>query len=270
MVNEDLISQLNKLDKKFTLEMLHNEMELFLYPETVGWNLVAFPAKKGEPFNSDNLATVNKPYFMSDTFFSNYLVEAEQRWGDKRAKGLTRRIDWRLHVYVSIALSSIARRPESPIAEFGVGSGYMMAALLKAIHSLGIKPPQIYLFDNFALTINDENRSKFPGYANDHGRETIEYFSKYRNVKFIIGDLPNSLSQYDLPAEDFSFVSIDLNSAQVEASVLSIFESARHSTFLFDDSLNPFALDQFLVHKEFAMCQSRPLMELPTGQAVIL
>jgi hypothetical protein len=58
----------------------HNGVNILNYPEK-SWSLVPFPNQKGDVFNADNLATVNRHTFVSDPKFLAAKYAGESRWG---------------------------------------------------------------------------------------------------------------------------------------------------------------------------------------------
>ncbi len=77
-----------------TIKILkHNGVNLLEYPEK-SWSFVPFPDQKGDVFNADNLATVNRHNFLRCPKFMAAKYAAESRWGG----GNVRDISWRLHI----------------------------------------------------------------------------------------------------------------------------------------------------------------------------
>ena len=58
----------------------HNGVNILDYPDK-SWSLVPFPGQKGEVFNADNCATVNRHVFINDPKFLAAKHAAESRWG---------------------------------------------------------------------------------------------------------------------------------------------------------------------------------------------
>lgn len=235
----------------------HNGVHPLDYPES-GWFLVPFPASKGIPFNSDNLATVNDYSFTEDHNFQALQSVAKSRW-----KEGTRDISWRLHVFLWAIETATTRSPESDIVELGTGQGFMAAASCQRIAQLGAFSGRFFLFDTFER----EDQSLF--YYSDDVEEVRSYFERFDFVRVIEGRLPASLRLAD--PKRISFLHVDLNSASAEDASLDEISPLLEegALVLFDDAGNPGCQDQLDVAKNFAGSRKRPLLQLPTGQALL-
>ena len=240
----------------------HNGVELAEYPED-RWTLVPFPAAKGNPFNADNLATVNDHSFLEDPRFVRARSAAESRWADG-----SRDISWRLHVMLWAVDLALRLRPSCDVLELGVGLGYMAAGICRWFEldaqvatADALRPSSITLIDRFT---NPEG--KFP-YA-DGDEDVRRYFSRFGAVHVVKGDLPEALGE--VRAASVGFLHVDLNSADAEAASLRRLSPDLRSpcVVLFDDSGNPFCEDQLRVHRSFAASRGAELLQLPTGQAL--
>lgn len=272
----------HKKDYKINLDILtkaidmnikihpHNGVSIFEYPE-ISWNLIPFPEQKGEPFNSDNLATVNRHNFLKDKKFKDAKEEAERRWG---TPGVVRDIAWRLH-FALWAFGLAYKKDEIPgiYIEAGTGKGYMAAAICQFYFKGKESNNNFYLFDNFSkhLEINGIIQKSPAEFAyTDDALEVKEYFSRYKNIEIICGELPNSLDI--LRGEPIHFLHLDLNNPIVEKKVLNsllpLFKSG--SVILLDDYGGPRGEPQAKVHEEFANKNKKQILNSPTGQGLII
>jgi hypothetical protein len=236
----------------------HNGVHPSSYPDS-DWYIVPFPASKGYPFNSDNLATVNDYSFVQNIDFQAARSEGESRW-----VGGSRDISWRLHVFLWAIETAVSNFPELDVVEFGTGQGYMAAASCPRIATRSAFTGRFFLFDTFER--NDE--SLF--YYSDDVNEVRSYFSKFPFVQVIEGQLPATVESSGI--RQVSFLHVDLNSAEgEEASLRSISPLlADGALVLFDDAGNPGCQNQLEVARNFALSRDRSLLQLPTGQALLL
>jgi hypothetical protein len=250
----------------------HNGVSIKDYPES-DWFLVPFPSQKGIPFNSDNLATVNRSSFLNDPYFQKSRKVAEARWSNTEK---VRNITWRLHVFlwaVSQGLKN-SNANDSIFVECGTGKGFMAAAATD-FFSWGSKLPKFYLIDSFVSfypNLNGdqkENGQKLFVYA-ESDVEVRDYFSKYDNVQLVKGLIPNCL--IDLPTnKKIKFLHLDLNHFKAERDALEFLKDFFDdgAVILFDDFGGPGGDMQAEVHEQFARINGKSLLQLPTGQALI-
>ena len=139
-----------------------------------------------------------------------------------------------------------------------------------------------FLMDSFSPDWQGENQRAWqareisrtegsqPWYYADGSADVREYFSAFPGVEVIEGLLPETL---DLTGSSpIAFAHIDLNSASAEESCLSAIRSRLKvgSVLLFDDSTNPGCEEQLKVHRIFADSLGSYLLELPTGQSILV
>jgi O-methyltransferase len=249
----------------------HNGISLFNYPEKK-WNLVPFPLQKGDIFNADNLATVNRHEFLNDGNFIKARNAAESRWGFQKK---VRDISWRLHVILwAFGLALQNRKMNGSIfVECGTGRGYMAAGIAE-FHHLNDKSPLFYLIDTFTpdlvLTTGESISSPAHFAYSDDDAEVKQYFKRYSNIKIIKGLIPEVLNQ--LPKSPIGFLHIDLNNADAESAALQYLMGrlVSGSVIVFDDYGGVGGNEQAIVHEKFASLAHKNLLVLPTGQAVLI
>lgn len=269
-----LLNIFSKNIKQFTL-LNHNGIPLDDYPET-NWYLIPFPEQKGIPFNSDNLATVNRHKFLDDSKFRNALYTSEKRWKNDQLDSV-RDISWRLHIMlwaVSLALNDVDEDNEI-FVECGTGKGYMAAGICNYFDWSAGKP-YFYLVDSFISTMPENDGSqvatgkKLFVYA-DGDKEVRSYFSSYDKIKILTGIIPEVLEE--LPEnKHIKFLHIDLNSQSAEFSALEYlkFKFTKGTVILFDDYGGYGGEEQALLHEKFAIEYKKSLLVLPTGQALLV
>lgn len=258
----------------FTLKK-HNNVSVDNYPEK-NWYLIPFPFQKGLPFNSDNLATVNRFNFIYDFRFINSRSVAENRWKTKN-EDLVRDISWRFHVAlwsISVALKNIKSQDEI-FVECGTGKGYMAAGIFDYF-KWGNDKPCFYLIDSFKSTMPNEdgsqtkNGNKLFVYA-DGDKDVRDYFSRYSKTKIITGFIPSVLVELPIDSK-IKFLHLDLNSALAEELALNSLKNrfVNGTVILFDDYGGPGGENQAMIHEQFAEQNDKFLLALPTGQALII
>lgn len=269
-----LLGVFSKKTKHFIL-LNHNGIDVDEYPET-DWYLIPFPKQKGIPFNSDNLATVNRHKFLDDKKFKDALFTSENRWIINDSDTV-RDISWRLHIMlwaVSLALNEIDLENEI-FVECGTGKGYMAAGICNYFDWNGEKP-DFYLIDSFISTMPGIDGSQVASgkklfvYA-DGDEEVRNYFSTFHKIKILTGIIPHVLKE--IPEKKrIKFLHIDLNSFNAEYSALENLKSrfSKGTVILFDDYGGFGGEDQALLHENFANEFGRPLLVLPTGQALLV
>jgi hypothetical protein len=250
----------------------HNGINILDYPEN-SWSLVPFPNQKGSIFNFDNLSTCNRHSFIFDESFLKAKEFAENRW--KINESQVRDISWRLHVMLWAIDCALSKLNEGDIfVECGTGKGYMASAICD-FYKWGFDKPDFYLIDSFLKTMPNEfgnqveNGNELFVYA-DGDCEVRDYFSKYESVFILTGLIPRILTS--LPDKPIRFIHIDLNSKIAEASVLEnlVSKFQQGTVILFDDFGGPGGSEQALFHEEFAKTNNKYLLQIPTGQGLII
>jgi hypothetical protein len=139
-----------------------------------------------------------------------------------------------------------------------------------------------FLMDSFAPGWQGENQEAWkvreitsaegaePWYYANGSADVKEYFAAFPRVAVVEGLLPQTLKLTG--KSKITFAHVDLNSASAEESCLSTIRSRLKtgSVLLFDDSTNPGCEEQLQVHREFASSLGIYLLELPTGQSIMV
>jgi hypothetical protein len=254
----------------------HNELSVTDY-NSDEWVLAPFPAEKEPVYVADNLATASLSTFRDLHDFQRGKASADSRWGAE--PGQNRDISWRLHVAIWCANLALARADSNCcFVELGTGRGYMAAGILSATSwesvasELGL---EFYLMDTFLPHWQEENaelnaRGSDPFYYANGAEEVSRYFSQYSGVNVVEGLLPESLSATGTAR--IAFLHVDLNSAKFETLSLHALRNRLDSgsVVLFDDSTNPGCHDQLKAHRIFAESLGTKLLELPTGQSLMI
>jgi len=250
----------------------HNGVSIEDYPDKK-WKLVPFPSQKGDIYNADNLATVNRHDFTNCMLFANARKSAEKRWG---TPGNVRDISWRLHVLLWAFGNANKEVSQGEIAiELGTGKGYMAAAICEYFNSnIDKKMMPLYLFDVFSKNLELANGESIKSPAQfaytDQYSEVVEYFKDSEFVKVVRGLIPEVLTTVD--KRKIGFLHLDLNNAESEKLALEYLAAKfiKGAIILLDDYGGPFGEAQAIAHKNFATVHGRSILELPTGQGLII
>jgi hypothetical protein len=189
-------------------------------------------------------------------------------------------IAWRLHTLVWAARST--RGLPGDFVECGVFKGDMSWVVANIV-DFAKEDRVFYLYDSFeGFSPQYSSKDDFPlnpeylEYANkfyqlpDLFEQVQERFKEFPNVKVIKGFLPDSLSQ--AAPERIAYLHLDLNSPVAEVSTLEIlFDRVVTGGIVILDDYGWFEfLKQKRAADEFMQSRGYSLLELPTGQGVVV
>ena len=140
-------------------------------------------------------------------------------------------------------------------------------------------PKTFYLHDTFSgpaeqFSSPEERRKwsrhehlKDPGQLVKRVRQT---FAPYPNVRIVQGAVPESFAQ--AVPERIAYLHIDMNSAQAEVKALEhLFDRVSPGGMIVLDDFGWLCnLDQTLAEQQFFKSRNHPILELPTGQGLVL
>lgn len=256
--------------------LAHNGFDVNNY-NSDEWLLAPFPVAKAPIYVADNLATSNLSSFRDLLQFQKAKSSADSRWSDDGE--VQRDISWRLHVAIWCASVALGQSKKGELfLELGTGRGYVAAGVLDAIDWKGNgakKALRFFLMDTYLPEWQGENATRNshepqPFYYANGPQDVKNYFSNFPGVEVVQGSLPESLAETGLGT--VAFVHVDLKSAESEKSSLEAIRPRLRagSIVLFDDSTNPGCQSQLDVHRSFAESFGAVLLELPTGQSVLV
>jgi len=132
------------------------------------------------------------------------------------------------------------------------------------LESLGV---DLYLYDTFDAPPDSE---PFPKHSDNLFDEVKRRFTNKTNVFLIKGILPSSLKENH--PKRISFAHIDLNNAEAEIGVLEFIydKLVKGGIILFDDYGWAAYKDQMQAEKEFLEDKGQKILELPTGQGLVI
>ncbi|MBW4694587.1 MAG: TylF/MycF family methyltransferase [Lyngbya sp. HA4199-MV5] len=182
---------------------------------------------------------------------------------------------WRLHVLTWAA--SNALHVEGDFVECGVFHGFSSAVICKYLEFERLERA-FYLYDTFnglpQETSTEEERTGNARYDADD-REALfsqvkNTFSPYPNVQIIQGIVPYSFAEG--APEKISYLHIDMNSVQAEILALEhLFDRVSVGGFIVLDDFGWLAnRNQMLAETEFMQQRKHQILELPTGQGLII
>lgn len=178
---------------------------------------------------------------------------------------------WRLHVLCWSALNSL--RVQGDFVECGVFQGFCSAVATRYL-DFGSRDKQWYLYDTFTGIPPDHLN---PGHQNPpyYEQEGLyeacrQRFAAYPNVHVIQGRVPEVLRER--APQKVAFMHIDMNSAAAEMGALEFFweRLMPGAVIVLDDYGWRGYRAQKLAEDPFFAARGRQVLELPTGQGLVL
>lgn len=219
----------------------------------------------GKTFAGDMLITFNRNMsFLDDAKFM-------AAFDPNVTNPVERTLIWRLHVLCWNALNSL--RVAGDFVECGVFQGFCSAVAARYL-DFGSVDKQWYLYDTFSGIPPDQLN---PGHRNSPDFEIPgQYeacrarFSAYRNVHVVQGRVPEVLRER--APEKVAFLHIDMNSAAAELAALEFFweRLSPGAAIVLDDYGWRGYRAQKLAEDPFFAARGRQVLELPTGQGLVL
>jgi O-methyltransferase len=181
---------------------------------------------------------------------------------------------WRLHTLAWAAKNAL--NVEGDFVECGVFKGFCSSVLLKYLDFQDL-PRQAYLYDTFeglpekTSTEKERRDWDYTKYdPEDIYNGVREKFSGYRNVKIVRGIVPDTFN-VAVP-EKIAFLHIDMNSEKAEMLALEhLFDKVTPGGIIvFDDFGWTSNVNQMRSELAFMNERGHPVLELPTGQGVVI
>jgi O-methyltransferase len=181
---------------------------------------------------------------------------------------------WRLHTLVWAAKNAL--NVEGDFVECGVFKGFCSEVILKYLDFQSL-PRQAYLYDTFEglpeKTSTEQERRAWDYTIYDPEAiysDVRDKFSKYKNVSIVRGIVPDSFE--DAVPEKIAFLHIDMNSEKAEMLALEhLFDKVTPGGFIvFDDFGWTCNVNQMSAELAFMKERSHPVLELPTGQGLVI
>jgi O-methyltransferase len=216
-------------------------------------------------FAGDMLITFNRNWsFFEDAKFM-------QAFNGSVINEVEKTLVWRLHVLCWCALNSL--RVAGDFVECGVFQGFCSSVAIRYL-DFGERDKQWYLYDTFSGTPPDQvdpGHQSSPDYEQPGIYETVvQRFAGLRNVHVVRGKVPDVLRTR--APETVAFLHLDMNSAAAETGALEFFweRLSPGATILLDDYGWSGYRAQKLAEDPFFAARGRQVLELPTGQGMVL
>ena len=222
-------------------------------PKTINVNSEDAPV-----FAADNMITISKiTGFLKEDKFVDL---ANKYFHDDE---LHSSIIWRIHI-LAWAMNS-CKNLEGDMIEFGCYDA-KVAEFLIEYNDLNEVNKTFYLYDIFDNPPTEKGEKHSPELYD----EVSSRLSKYNFVKIVKGLLPESFKK-DMP-DKLSFVHMDLNSAETEIALLELFfdKIVEGGILMLDDYATMGYENQYFSEKEFFNNRNYSVVELPTGQGIVI
>jgi hypothetical protein len=227
------------------------------------------------PYEHDGLYSVHNHDFMADPQYQ----AAYQR--GVQATGADYQWYWRVHMGLWAARS--AARVEGDFVECGVNLGFLSSAIMKLL-DWDTTGRTFFLLDTFsgldarfvADTERDGGAIEWNAMALESGLYTNslakveQNFSEWRNKRFVVGSIPETLPQ--VTAQKVAFMHIDMNCSPPEVAAIDCLwpRIQTGGIVLLDD----YGYHGFQPQKEgmdaWARQNGVPIASLPTGQGLMV
>jgi O-methyltransferase len=223
-------------------------------------------------FNEDGMATAhNSDFTKSHKFIEAYrLGEETESWGPVGRPPLR----WR--VFNACTLAKYALRVPGDFVECGTNKGAVATAIISYTNFEKAKK-KFYLLDTyegFDQSVLSETESALINssafrYADCYA-QVKAHFKQYSFVEIIKGSVPSTLPQ--VHSDKIAFLHLDMNCALPERKAIEYFwdKITPGGVVLLDDYGWEYHEEQKATLDEFALTKGIEVVEMPTGQGLIL
>jgi O-methyltransferase len=216
-------------------------------------------------FSGDMLITFNRNmgFFEDAKFMDAFNASVEYPF--------EKTLVWRLHVLCWCAQNGLRR--EGDFVECGVFRGLSTSVAARYLE-FGARDKQWYLYDTFAGIPRDQlnaGHESPPEYAMEGLYDLCRRrFAPYPNVQVVQGRIPEVLRER--APDKVAFLHLDMNSAAAEVAALEFFweRLAPGALVLLDDYGWRGYRAQKLAEDPFFAARGRQVLELPTGQGIVM
>lgn len=180
---------------------------------------------------------------------------------------------WRLHVYTWCRAQAL--RIDGDLVECGVHMGLYSLVMMQALN-FAASGRDMFLYDTFEGLAEGyssaQERAQVEGVYDipDWEQSVRESFSSFPNAKVIKGSVPEVLP--DTAPDTVAFLHLDMNAATAEVAALDFFRPrlSRGAIVLLDDFGRSENHEIGAAHNAWAEAEGRRILELPTGQGLVL
>lgn len=227
-------------------------------------SIISINTKDSQTFMADEMIVFSRSLdFLREEKFINTVNDAigEEEDSYKKAQSA---IIWRRHILTWAGEHS--KHLDGEFCDFGCYDG-IGSKIVNDYCELDSFNKKLFIYDNFDTPPDSE---PFPKHSPLLSKEVEERFENSKNVKVIKGILPESLK--DNCPKKIAFAHIDLNNMPAEIAVLEyIYDRiVTGGIIILDDYGWSAYRDQQKEEKNFFKKRKLKIMELPTGQGIIL
>ena len=180
---------------------------------------------------------------------------------------------WKVHTYCWACQS--ADEVVGDFVECGVFRGLYSATMARYL-DFGTVDRRLYLYDTYegipdaGSTANERRFNTVYDAEKDLYARVVERFSEYPNVDVIQGVIPGILDEK--APERIAFLHIDLNAAEAEVAALDILfdRVSDGGIVLLDDYGRGEQSALYYAHKKWFAARGYPILEIPTGQGLVI
>jgi len=209
----------------------------------------------------------NQEDLLSEEFRSAYQAAVSAVGDDYQVPQRMRLLGW-------AGKQACLTNPGLAFVELGTGKGFSMLFVLSYLKDLGFEPDCL-LFDTFNQDLSDESKaaggvSAGTRFYADSFEEVQNRFSVFGSCKVIMGKLPDSLGNVEMPG--VGFVHVDLNDGVAEVMALRRLWPliASGCPIVLDDFANRGRASQQAVVSAFFDELGIPVLSTPQGQGLVI
>jgi len=227
--------------------------------------------RNSEVYDQDGLSSIHNHDFMQDKYFRAAY--------DRGVVANNRDYNWHWRVHIGLWAAFTASKLKGDFVECGVNTGFLSSSVMQYL-DWDFLDKTFYLMDTFygldERYISEEERAKDILKKNERGKYTNnleavrENFSQWKNIEFIVGAIPETLSEVQV--ENVAFLHIDMNCTPPEVAAFEYFwERLVPGAFvLFDDYAYRGHKPQKIALDTAAASRNVHIVSLPTGQGLLI
>jgi hypothetical protein len=232
--------------------------------------------ESGAIYDQDGLRCIHNHAFMHDPEFCRAYQRGVAAVGSDH-------YHWQWRVHIGLWVASNARCLPGDFVECGVNYGFLSSAIM-AYLDWNRMDKTFYLLDTFQgfdpryLTAEERDKGALDNnqafLRSGHYVSQVESvranFAEWRNVRLIVGSVPDSLSQ--VTSEKVAYLHLDMNCALPEVAAAEFFweRLVPGGLVLMDDYCYQGFEEQQRAHDDFAQRKGVSILSLPTGQGLMI
>ncbi len=221
-------------------------------------------------YDRDGLATIHNADFLREPRFRAAYAAGVKAAGED--------YQWEWRVRVGLWAARHARGLEGDFVECGVQRGFLSRAIMEYLDWAAV-PKTFYLLDTYAGLVQEQIRDEEYAlgrragaegrYANSFA-EVCETFAPFPNVRIVRGAVPGTLTE--IASERVAYLSIDMNCVEPEIAAGEYLwpRLVSGGVLLLDDYAYAGYEPQKRAWDEFARAKGFEILELPTGQGIVV